>query len=309
MLSERDDKNVKVFGNKKKIRNIYLESIANQLLELEEENITLIGRYHSLILINYKLILPYGKCYEKIGKRKEANRCFIIYRHLFPNNLQGLESLQNNLMEGGLLDEKSNNELLYQQFQLNPLDFELRLHFVKRCLDKKRNDFAFRLALDYFVNKLIKKKINTEENEEMSNYNKEQTIQEFKTMMEIFEHYHLLDYSIRLNELAIQFYPTFDSNIYYHLYENYLKKEEYINAFRAYSQYMYLTGSISIDHYKIIGECLEKAGEYHFALFAYWQCHLLQQQELQMYNNKKEEVEGENEEEKGEKIIKMVSSY
>ncbi|KAF0978600.1 hypothetical protein FDP41_002420 [Naegleria fowleri] len=254
-----------------------------------------------------------------MNRHGNAFRCFMIQSHLFPNRVSVIQSLQNSLIEGiqsntekivdstntrqttitkkmNLEENKAIKELQFRQLMIHPLDFELRLFFVKKLIDsyllntttnnkRKQSKMAhdiYLFVLDYFDKKYISKIIELKVNHSVLSM---EQVQEFKIMIELFQQNKLEKYAIELNRLVLKLCPTSDPQLYQSLFDLYMKGNEYLKAFKMYSHYMYLTGNNSIENYATCGECLEKAGYYHLALIAFWQCHSQQQEELMSYHH------------------------
>ncbi|KAG2392274.1 hypothetical protein C9374_012526 [Naegleria lovaniensis] len=208
-----------------------------------------------------------------------------------------------------LEENKAIKELQLRQLMIQPLDFELRLFFVKKLIDsyllnrnhQKRNKMAHEIylfVLDYFDKKYISKIIELKVNHSVLSM---EQVQEFKIMIELFQQNKLEKYAIELNRLVLKLCPTSDPQLYLSLFDLYIKTgKEYLKAFKMYSHYMYLTGNNSIENYAICGECLEKAEHYHLALLAFWQCHSQQQQELMSYHQAQQQQHREQQQQTNE---------
>ncbi|EFC43722.1 predicted protein [Naegleria gruberi] len=246
-----------------------------------------------------------------MGQYEQAFRCFVLNSHLYPTNLNNIQSLQSCIIEGsqvrdfesGQLARKTNieenrslKELQLRQLMVNPSDFELRVFFLRKLIDKylgatKRDEKRelesqiYKFVLDYFNRKYISKIVNIQANYSMLNM---EQVQEFKMIIEMLQQNKLERYALELNRLVIKLAPSLDPQLFLSQYDLYLKFDDYLNAFKSYSHFMYLTGNNSIESYAICGECLEKAGYYHKAIIAFWQCHLLQQQELMTYRQQEQ---------------------
>ena len=286
-----------------------LDVIQQHFSEDDREASTLIGRLNYLahhIPNAPNLFLIFGKCYERLNQSIQAFRCFSIHAHLQPESIVGIQSLQNVLIEGlqtgriNLEENVSLKELQFRQLMVNPLDFEVRLFFMRKLIDvnlkrpksKRKNDQIYLFILDYFKRKYISKIVNIKTDHSLLT---SEQIQEFKTVIEIFQTSDMENEAIEMNKLVIKLAPTSDPQLYLSLFDLYNKTHDYLNAFKAYSHFMYLTGNSSLDSYLVCAECLEKAGQYGLSLLAYWQCHTLQQQELMSYRQQeaREQVDEE----------------
>jgi tetratricopeptide (TPR) repeat protein len=242
-----------------------------------------------------KIWFYWSECCEKLGMIESARRCDIIGLHIHPD-ITAIEHLRQ-LIETYGPHNGQTETLRERQFSLNNLDFDLRMHYFTKLLtqyDKtKKSKYvtaAFKFMNEYLYEKHVKtidlSKFDQQTQQHMLIH--PQQLNEFRLIAEEFIKHDLSKMACDVLNLALKLAP-YEASLYYTLYEQYNKLQRYIDAFKAYVHYMYVSGGngsttispYSVEQYATCGTLLEKANKFFHALLAYYQCHLIEQQETQ----------------------------
>ncbi|KAL0489741.1 hypothetical protein AKO1_003940, partial [Acrasis kona] len=281
-------------------REFYQQIYSNSLVRLVEEE----KDYVPAFLLCRKIAdhLPHAKrlwvfwseCCDKLGMISAARRCSVIGLHVHPTQISAIENLRQFIEIYG--PHNGQGELLRQrQFELNPLDFELRMYYFIALLSKysksgakNKAEAAYSFIFDYLYSKHVAPiKIDTSK-QNINALITSQQLSEFRAVADEFFKSNLSQMGCDVLELGLKLSP-FESSFYYTLYEQYASRGLYTNAFKSYSHYLYCSGGAgssqlspySAEQYATCGELLEKSGYFVHAFHAYHQSHLIEQQEVQ----------------------------
>jgi tetratricopeptide (TPR) repeat protein len=269
-----------------------------------------------------RLWMYWAQCHEKLGLHSSAVRCSIIGLHIHPTHQPSLRYAIQLLQHSS---SRMADELRMRQYSLSPVDFDLCYHYFRQLMHKKLFHEAFVFILHYFVRKtylsdddLLTGKYDVMEllQQQTRKYPlSQQDVLQFKTVAQQFVGSKQYKYAIQLWQLAISLAPN-QPALYFSLFEVYEKMKMYLDAFKAYALYMYITSLFgtnisttdsdlvesnvfssilassshgSIEQYQKCGDLLEKSNCYYHAILAYYQCHLLHIAQINLESNIVEE--------------------
>lgn len=197
----------------------------------------------SLILIkelkySKKIFLILGESLDKLGFLKQSKRSLMIGLHLRPLDLDIMNKLLSyiELFESNKLDE-----IKYKKLMIKSNDFDLNYYFFKKFLNEKESKLAYEMI-----------------NSKLSLLN------HFKLISEDFLKVDEISYSILILKKGILLFPN---ELYYPLYELYLKKNNYFYSFKYFLHYSYFT---NYNDYSLCANLLENSKLNFYALVCYY---------------------------------------
>lgn len=202
---------------------------------------------NSLILIqklpySKKIFQILGESLEKIGFIKQSRRCYIIGLHIRPLEMKLIDKLLSFIE---IFEPKQLDEMKYKKLMIESNDFDLNYYFFKKLLNDKEYESAYKMIIPNLT-----------------------LLNHFKMISEDFLKINEIRYSILTLKKGILIYPN---ELYYPLYELYLKKNDYFQSFKCLLHYSYFT---NIDDYFLCGEYLEKINLNYYSLLCYYKHYL-----------------------------------